>query len=293
MCSLQAARPVSQQAPVQAAAPSGIFADSPDCLDDLDIDHLVSTHQQQAAKQQPAPQTPSAVHAACSITQTSQRLPLVKPGSHSLSLLGAPSATTERSAGAAAPDQPGVAAAAAQLSAARPALADALHASAAPRASAPFPEAATRTPSSPVRPAPRAGLTGQHAAPCGHGVPMQQCRHKQDHLNQVNADLVKILLGERPAQPGEQDRLKALKKTIEECIERESKDAQSGSMQHGAAPAAAVDAHALGKQRQHSIGPSYGGSVEAGVQSPAYSYAYLSAIPDSGLGPEYLSYAWG
>ena len=285
MCSLQAARPVSQQAPVQAAAPPGVFADSPDCLDDLDIDHLVSTHQQQAAKQQPVQHAGPATHAACSITQTSQRLPLVKPGSHSLSLLGASSATTQRSAGAAA--------AAAQLPAARPALADVLHASAAPRASAPVPEAATCTPSSPVRPAPRAGLAGQHAAPCGHGVPMQQCRHKQDHLNQVNADLVKILLGERPAQPGEQDRLKALKKTIEECIEMEDKDGPSGLMQHSAAPAAAVDAHALGKQIQHSIGPSYAGSVEAGVESPAYSYAYLSAIPDSGSGPECLSYAWG
>ncbi len=263
MCGLQAVRPAAQQVPLPATAPAGVFADSPDCLDDLDIDHLVSTHQQRAAKQQPVQQAGPAVHASCSITQTSQRLPLLKSASHSLSLLGSPGSATQRNAGAAT--------AAAQMPAARPALADVLHASAAPRAPVPIPAAATCTSTSPVRPAPCVGSNGPHAAPCPHGVPIQQCRHKQAHLNQVNADLVKILLGERPAQPGEQDRLKALKKTIEECIERESKDGPSVSMQYSAAPAAVVDAHALGKQRHHSVGPSYGGSVDAGVQSPAKS----------------------
>ena len=260
---LQAARPPARQVPKQAVAPAGVFADSPDCLDDLDIDHLVSTHQQQAAKQPPVQQAGPAVHAACSITGINQRLPLLKPASHSLSLLGAPSSATQRNASAAAAAQ--------QLPAARPAPADVLHASAAPRVSNSVPAAAMRTPSSPVQPAPRAGVNGPHAAPCSHGVPMQQCRLKQDHLNQVNADLVKILLGERPAQPGEQDQLKALKKTIEDCIERESRGGPSGLMQHSAAPAAAGNTHALGRQREHSDSPSYGGSADAGVQSPARS----------------------
>ena len=259
VCALQVAQPAALQAHAHTTAPPNIFADSPDCLDDLDIDQLVSSHRQQAAKQQPAQHTAPGVHAACSITQANQRLPLRKPSSHSLSLLGG--------SGSGAQPLAGPATAAAQLPAARPALADVLHASAAPRASVLIAEAVARASASPVQPAAQAGQTGPRAARCSHGVPMHQCRHKQDHLNQVNADLVKILLGERAAQPGEQDRLKAMKKTIEESMERDSKGGPQGFAQHSDAPAAAaLDTNALGDHRQQSLLPCHGGAQ--GVHSP-------------------------
>lgn len=133
-----------------------------------------------------------------------------------------------------------------------------------------IPEAAPRTSSGPT-PAAHAGLKGPHAAPCSHGVPMQQCRHKQDHLNQVNADLVKILLGERAAQPGEQYRLKALKNTIEECIERDVQGGPQGLGQHIAPQAAAMASSASGEQRLHSTVPYHGGALDGGVCSPTTS----------------------
>ena len=247
---LQVAQPTTHHA--QAIAPPGIFADSPDCLDDLDIDQLVSNHQQQAAKQQPGQHAAPAVHATCSIMRTSQQLPGLKPASQTLSLVVTSSSASRLHAAAAA--------AAARAPSARPAPADALHASAAPRAPMLLPEAPSRTSAGPALPAARAALSNAaHEAACSHGVPMQQCKHKQDHLNQVNADLVKILLGERAAQPGEQDRLKVLKKTLEECI---AKAGPQDFVQHGAAP---VDANALEKQRQQSMMPSRDGALHAGT----------------------------
>lgn len=248
---LQVAPPRTQQAHAQAIAPPGIFADSPDCLDDLDVDQLVSNYRQQAAKQQPGQQAAPAVHATCSITRSSQQLPGLKPASHSLSLAGASSSAPQLHAGAAA-----------AAPAARPALADVLHASAAPRAPVLMPEAPFSTSAGPALPAAHATLSDAHEAACSHGVSMQQCMHKQDHLNQVNADLVKILLGERTAQPGEQDRLKALKNTIEECIEREATGRLKGYVRDSAAP---VDANASGKQRQQSVLSSGGGALDAGA----------------------------
>ena len=249
---------MAQQARLPAPAPPGIFADSPDCLDDLDIDQLVSAHQQQAAQPQPAQPIASDAHAACSISQTSQRLKALKPAGHALSPLGASSAGVQLQA-------------AAQRPAARSEAPDMLHASAAPRASALALAAAPRTSSGPAPSAAQAGLEGLQAAPCSHGMPLQQCWHKQDHLNQVNADLVKILLNERPAQPGEQDRLKALKKAIEECIEREVKGGLQGVEHRSTTPAAALAPNAPGMQGQQSMAPTHGWTVDGGMCGPAAS----------------------
>ena len=281
-----------EQPHIQTAAPAGIFADSPDCLDDLDIDQLVSAHEQQAAEPQLVGNTAPAAHAACSITQSSQRPAETKPASRSLSLLGAggsasgahthsiaatgaaqlPSArapATDAQHASAVPRAPALAHRPGQLvtsSYAAPAVtqafADAQQASAAPRALA-HAHGAAQLSSSSYTAQPR--LSDPHAESCSHGVPMEQCRHKQDHLNQVNADLVKILLGERTAAPGEQDRLKGLKKIIEECMEREAKCESQSLGQQSTGPAAAVqDFRPPVRQAQHSMVPVPRGAFDAG-----------------------------
>lgn len=284
-----------QQPHIQATAPAGIFADSPDFLDDLDIDHLVSAHQQQAAKPQLVGDTVLAAHAACSITQASQRPAETKPASHSLSLLGAggsgsgaythsvaatgaaqlPSArapATDAQHASAVPRAPALAHRPGQLvtpSFAAPAVtqafADVQQASAAPRALARAHGAAQLSSSSYTAPVAQSRLSDPHAEPCSHGMPMEQCRHKQDHLNHVNADLVKILLGERTAAPGEQDRLKGLKKLIEECMAREASCGSQGLDQQSTVPAAAVqDFRPPGRQKQYSMVPVPRGALDAG-----------------------------
>ena len=262
-----------QRGPValaQSAAPISVFADSPDQLDDLDIDSLVSAHvsaqqqeQQQAARPQPVQNTAAAAHAACSIIQATQRIQgpkLAETGpSRPASLLGAPPRGTTPTATCTAT--------AAQLPAASIASADVAHASAAPRAPV------AHIPLQPVPPgvlpsAAQQGMAGPSAALCSHGVPMQQCRHKQEHLNQVNAELVEILLGDRTALPGEQERLKELKKSITEAIGRDADAPQLGAAKHSA-PAAGTSqqpSSATGASASYSSRP--GSSFQAASGPP-------------------------
>ena len=263
-----------QRGPValaQSAAPISVFADSPDQLDDLDIDSLVSAHvsaqqqgQQQAARPQPVQNTAAVAHAACSIVQATQRHQgpkMAETGpSRPASLLGAPPRGTTATAT--------FTATAAQLPAARIASADVAHASAAPRVPV------AHKPLQPVPPgvppsAAQQGMAGPSAALCSHGMPMQHCRHKQEHLNQVNAELVEILLGDRTALPGEQERLKELKKSITEAIRRDADAPQLGAAKHSA-PAAGA-----------SLQPSSATGASASYSSrPGSSFQAASGPPD-------------
>lgn len=266
-----------QRGPValaQSAAPISVFADSPDQLDDLDIDSLVSAHvsaqqqqQQQAARPQPVQKTAAAAHAACSIVQATQRHQgpkLAETGpSRPASLLGAPARSTTATAT--------FTATAAQLLAARVASADVAHdvahASAAPRVPVAH-ESVQRVPPAVPPSAVQQGMAGPSAALCSHGVPMQQCRHKQEHLNQMNAELVEILLGDRTAPPGEQERLKELKKSITEAIRREADAPQPDAGQHCAPVAGASQqpSNATGASASYASRP--GSSFQAAPGPP-------------------------
>lgn len=234
----------AQGASTQAPAPPDVFADSPDCLDDLDLDGLVSAHQQQAARPHALQSAAPAVHAACSIIQPTQHLlrPQAKDQEiiNSASLPG-PAASSRHAT---------FKAAAARVPAAGAASAAAQHAPAASQYSVPARGAAE--PSSSASTPPASQHAGFSAAMCSHGIPMQRCGSKQDHLNEVNARLVKILLGEITATAGETDRLKGEKAAIERALQSEPQAQQAGAGRPSAAPAVACDASACAWPQQQS-----------------------------------------
>ncbi|BDA40672.1 ATP-dependent DNA helicase Q-like 4A [Coccomyxa sp. Obi] len=133
------AHQISQPAPLQAmAAPlqqqGGVFADSPDCLEDLDIDSIVEQHKQQTG----------------AVATTTYQQIQSTPQPHA----GPPVTVMPAAAAGSAP----------QSSGARPLGA---------------------WQATPQRP---------EAARCSHGAPLSQCPHREQHLVDVNARLVQVLL---------------------------------------------------------------------------------------------------
>ena len=127
-----------QPAPLQAvAAPlqqqGGVFADSPDCLEDLDIDSIVEQHKQQTGA--------IATTAHLPIQSTPQR-----HGRPPVAVM--PAAVAES----------------------------------APQSSGTRPYVAWQAPQRP------------EVARCSHGVPLSQCPHGEQHLIDINARLVQVLM---------------------------------------------------------------------------------------------------
>ena len=206
-----------QQATARSIALPDLFADSPDCLDDLDVDNAVSAHQHQVAQPQALQSAATAAHAACHISQqpqhaSSKQVPGLKSGS-SASLLGSAVPGVSPSATAAAVIM--------QPAGERSAAPVVLHASAAPH--------------EPVLNLGPAGVGSRSSAPhavqqedsssaselCSHGVPMPHCRLKQDHINHINAELVDFLMQKRVAPPGAIERLTAQRDAIQRALDRE------------------------------------------------------------------------
>lgn len=155
--------PPAQSAPELLQQPDSIFADSPDCLDDLDIDSVVLQHRQQSAT------------AATTSYQRAQSTP-----------------------------QPHAAPVFTPASGAVPAL----------HRTVPLPAHVTRQASPQLPP----------MALCSHGVALLQCHHREQHLRDINARLVDVLLelqesGCSGMQKGEleaeKQRLLANKKALE------------------------------------------------------------------------------
>ena len=235
-----------------------LFADSPDCLDDLDVSNAVSAHQQQIARPQALQGAATAAHAACHVTQQPQHASGQQ--APSLKLKGSASllASTVRGVGDSAT---GGAAATLQSAAEREAAPVVLHAS-----------AASHEPVLSQRPA---GLGGRSPAPhtvqqqdssaaselCSHGVPMLHCRQKQDHINHINAELVDFLMQKRAAPPGAIERLTAQRDAMQRAIDREKEAPHEGPGQHSSVSVGAPLSSAWGRQQNL---PSIGHAARLG-----------------------------
>ena len=229
-----------QQASARLTALPDLFADSPDCLDDLDVNNAVNAHQQQIARPQALQGAATAAHAACHVTQQPQRasgqqVPSLKlKGSASI-----PGSTVRGVNGSATGG----------AAAKREAAPVVLHASAASH--------------EPVLCQGPAGLGGRSPAPhavqqqdssaaselCSHGVPMLHCRLKQDHINHINAELVDFLMQKRAAPPGAIERLTAQRDAMQGALDREKEAPHAGpGLQNGVSVGAPLS-NAWGRQQ--------------------------------------------
>lgn len=235
-----------QPASARITALPDLFADSPDCLDDLDVNNAVNAHQQQIARPQALQGAATNAHAACHVTQQPQRasgqqVPSLKLKG-SASLLGSMVRGVSNSA-------MGGAAATLQLAAEREAAPVVMHVS-----------AASHEPDLSQTPA---GLGGRSPAPhavqqqdssaiselCSHGVPMLHCRVKQDHINHINAELVDFLMQKRAAPPGAIERLTAQRDAMQRALDAEKDAPHAAPGQQNAASGGAPLSSAWGRQQ--------------------------------------------
>ena len=235
-----------QQAPARVTALPDLFADSPDCLDDLDVSNAVSAHQQQIARPQALQGTATAAHAACHVTQQPQHASGQQPPSLKLKGSASVLGSTVRDGNDSAT---GGATATLQSAAEREAVPVEVHASAAPH--------------EPVLSQRPAGLGGRSPAPhtvqhqdssaaselCSHGVLMLQCRLKQDHINHINAELVDFLMQKRAAPPGAIERLTAQRDAMQGALDREKEAPHAGPGQHSGVSVGAPPSNAWGRQQ--------------------------------------------
>ena len=270
-----------QQASARITALPDLFADSPDCLDDLDVSNAVSAHQQQIARPQALQGAATAAHAACHVTQqpqhaSGQQAPSLKLKG-SASLLGSTVRGVDDGA-------TGGAAATLQLAAEREAAPIPLHAS-----------TASHEPDLSHRPA---GLGGRSPAPhavqqhdssatselCSHGVPMLHCRVKQDHINHINAELVDFLMQKRAAPPGAIYRLTAQRDAMQGALDKEKEAPHAGPGQHSSVSVGAPPSNAWGRQQNL---PTTGHAARLGSSCTSEApYAPGIAGHPSGSNPE-------
>ena len=234
-----------QQASARITASQDLFADSPDCLDDLDVNNAVSAHQQQIAQPQALQGIATAAHAACHIAQQTQHASGQQVASlklkSSASLLGSSVPGVQPSAtGAAVTMRP---------AARREAAPAVLHASAAPHDPVPSQGPARLGGRSS---APHAGQhqdSGPASELCSHGLPMLHCRLKQDHINHINAELVDFLMQKRAAPLGAIERLTAQRDAMQRALDREKEAPHAGPGQHSNVSVGAPPSNARERQQ--------------------------------------------
>ena len=273
-----------QQAPARITALPDLFADSPDCLDDLDVNNAVDAHQQKIARPQALQGAATAAHAACHVTQQSQRASGQQAPSLKLkgsaSLLGSTLQGFNDSAA-------GGAAATVQLAAEREAAPAVVHASAASHEPVLSQGPAGRGGRSPAPHAVQQQDSSAASELCSHGVPMLQCRQKQDHMNHINAELVDFLMQKRAAPPGAIARLTAQRDAMQIALDREKGAPHAGPGQHTSASVGAPASNAWARQ-QNLPSASYparlgsSGALEAPCGGPGVAGHPSGSSPGKG-----------